>query len=122
MFRDGPLPEGATMAVMYLGIPYKEGHTNQEYGDIVKAIAEYTDNVIFFSTLLCRDLRDHGLQVAEKYKVELKQTPPDVSEAQFKNVESGLIPSDANYPTWFTGFQSPPQPKRRWWQRRKLKA
>lgn len=117
-FKAGNLPEGATVEKMYLGIPYRVGHVNQEYGDLVRAIALYTDDTIFFSSLLCQDLRAHGLRTAEKYRTRLKKEPPRVSETSFKEAkESGLMPADDEYVSWLKGFQAAQEDEPSWVRR-----
>lgn len=119
LFKEGQFPKGADLPSLYLGLPYAEGHLNQEYGDTVKAIAQYTDDAIFFSHLLCHDLREYGLKVVERNKGTLKGLPLRITEVDFKDAqENKLLPADKEYATWFTAFQSAPELKpRRWWQR-----
>lgn len=114
-FKENNFPIGASLLTMYFGLPYDSGHVNQEFGDTVEAISFYTDDVIFFSVLLCNDLREHGLSIAARYKKTLKTSPPPVNQATFDEPrQNGLIPSDESYPTWFTAFQKAPKKKRRW--------
>lgn len=119
LFKEGQFPKGADLPAMYLGLPYDEGHLNQEYGDTVEAIAMYTDDAIFFSHLLCRDLREYGLKVVEQNRNTLKGAPPRVTEVDFTLAqESKLLPEDDKYATWFTAFQPSPESKpKRWWLR-----
>ena len=118
MFEAGEFPPGADLPAMYLSLPYNGGHVNQQYADIVGATASYTDDAIFFSCLLCKDIQEYGNGVAATFRTSLKKTPPRVFEVDFKQAEEGgLLPKDDEYKTWFTAFQKLPTPKRRWWQR-----
>lgn len=116
-FKNGDLPEGAEIVHMYFGIPYADGHTNQEYGDTIKAIANYTDDIIFYSILLCGDLRSHGMLIAEKYKRNVGGIVPKISDFDIKDAQaSGLIPQDNDYESWLSGFQFAEKKSRHWWQ------
>lgn len=117
LFKDQNFPQGANLHSMYFGLPYGDGHTNQEFGDTVEAMSLYSDDAIFFCILLCADLREHGLQTASTYKVKLKKNPPKVIEAKFETHEQNdLIPKSECYPTWFTAFQRPEEKKRHWYK------
>ena len=118
MFKTGRFPPGASIADMYLALPYGGGHVNQQYPDLVNAISSYTEHAIFFTHLLCKDLREYGSEVAETFKKRFKYSTPRVTEVDFKQVEaSGQLPSADEYKTWFTAFQKLPKPTRKWWQR-----
>ena len=116
-FKRDRLPQGANIVSMYLGLPYEGGHVNQEYGDIVSGIASYTDDAIFFSHLLCQDLRAHGLKVVETHKKLFKDAPLRVNEIDFRKAEEGgLLPAKDDYNTWFEAFVERKHPTQRWWQ------
>lgn len=77
MFEAGEFPPGADLPAMYLSLPYNGGHVNQQYADIVGATAWYTDDAIFFSYLLHKDIQEYGNGVAATFRTSLKQTPPE---------------------------------------------
>lgn len=105
LFKEDKFPSGADLCSMYLGLPYGNGTINQEYPDTINSISSYVDDVIFFSTLLCRDLNKYGLKVSDKFKRLTKETPPSISEWDFsQSISDGLIPPDDDYPTWFSAF------------------
>lgn len=117
MFKAGKLPPGANIPDMYLALPYGGGHVNQQYPDLVGAISSYTDNAIFFTHLLCNDLREYGNEVAATFKKSFKDPAPRVTEVDFKQAEAdGMLPNADEYKTWFTAFQKLPKPPRKWWQ------
>ncbi|MDI2594356.1 hypothetical protein POF45_23400 [Pseudomonas sp. 681] len=118
VFKNKQFPEGASFEHMYLGLPYGERHTNQEYGGSVEAVSLYTDDVIFFSMKLCEDLRDHGEILKKRYKSRLKGKPPRISTVNFEIArQDGLLPKDEDYEKWLSGFISAPENKSKWWQR-----
>ena len=90
---------------LYFGFPSSSGHHSTEYADTVEAIHNLTDDAIFFSHLLCRDLQDHGRTILERYKARFKDDSQSVSKPDFsKAKEAGLFPDEANYQDWLRGF------------------
>ena len=90
----------------YFGLPFQEGHINQEYPDLVDGIYSYVDDLAFFSHQLCIDLIKHGTKV-RKELTEGKSTKqvPRVSEADFSSpLKSGLIPPDSEYRDWTSAY------------------
>lgn len=117
-FKARHSPASADLVSMYLGLPDAEGRVSQEYGDAVSGITSFTDNAIFFSQLLCRDLRDYGQGISDRLEKLLKAKPPQVYEVDFSKAKADkLIPEDEDYASWFTAFVPPTKPKRRWWKR-----
>ena len=105
-FKNESLPYGASRETMYLGLPYGQGKTNQEYPDTVAAISSYTDCVIFFSILLTTDLRNYGLKVTKQFSISLGSSAPRVALADFAaSRELGLIPSDDEFCDWLKSFK-----------------
>lgn len=118
IFKNKQFPEGATFHHMYLGLPYGETHTNQEYGGSVEAISLYTDDIIFFSIKLCEDLRNHGEVLKKRYRSRLRGSPPRISAVDFeKPRQDGLVPKDEDYEAWLSGFVSVQETIPKWWQR-----
>ncbi|MFK9007581.1 hypothetical protein [Pseudomonas pergaminensis] len=121
-FKNNQFPEGATFHHMYLGLPYGETHTNQEYGGSVEAISLYTDDIIFFSIKLCEDLRDHGETLKKRYKSRLRGSPPRISTVDFeKPRQDGLVPKDEDYVDWLSGFVTVQKASSKWWHRINLR-
>lgn len=90
---------------LYFGLPSSSGHHSTEYADTIEAIHNLTDDAIFFSHLICVDLRDHGRIVLERYKARFKDDSQSVSKPDFsKAKETGLFPDEANYQDWLRGF------------------
>jgi hypothetical protein len=59
-FRNLPPDERRLLPALYFGLPYAEGHVSTEYADTVEAAHNLTNDVIFFSNLLCQDLYEYG--------------------------------------------------------------
>ena len=82
------------LAILYFGLPDKDGHIDSNYPDLVKATYDLTDDCIFFSKLLCEDLSAHG----KKLKELLGDKSISISKPLFDIAkEKGLMPDDANY-------------------------
>ncbi|RJX32988.1 MAG: hypothetical protein C4516_02780 [Oxalobacter sp.] len=118
-FRASTFPEGANLVCMYFGLSYGDGHLNQEYPDAVRGIASYLDDLIFFSHLLCNDLREHGEILVKRFKSEVGGSAPRISQVRFDTPEAkDLIPPDANYASLLGAFlKRPEEEKVRWWKR-----
>ena len=103
-FSSGGIPKN-TFQHYYLGLQLPSGDTNQEYPDLIFAIHSYTDDVIFFSSLLCADLIKHGEAVREPLTRKSENGVPRVSTADFAGPRaSGLLPPDDQYADWLNGF------------------
>jgi hypothetical protein len=99
----------------YLGLG-TAGRTDSTYADLVKGIVDYNDDLIFFGTLLCEDLVEHGQEVRRRLTTTFGVAgAPRVAEVNFGKAESdGLIPQRGNYQTWFDAFQKLPPPPTLW--------
>ena len=94
------------IAQRYLGLPLPNGDINREYPDLVEAINSYSDDIIFFSTLLCADLVEHGQRIHQKFTKKFGKNAPNVSTADFSSPrKDGLIPSESQYNLWLHGFK-----------------
>jgi hypothetical protein len=115
--KEGRLPDGARGEHFYLGIPYAEGKTNDEYGSYVKGMADYTDDAIFFSLELCEDLQIHGKHIAEKHKKKFGGEAPEVASIDLKKAqEEDLLTMNETYEKWRSSFKSPQKETLGRWQ------
>lgn len=106
-FKLNIFPKGASISHMYFGIPFGEGNTNQEYGATIESIFLYTNDAIYFSTILVDDLSAHGKTLLKNNKKILRGSPLEVVGANFDQArKDGLIPTDKDYPTWNSGYES----------------
>lgn len=102
-------------APVYFGFP-QGGKINQDYPSVIEAIYNQTDDGIFFSQLLCKDLVEHGNQIAEQFKKNFKKGAPTISEPDFSEaVKLNLMPTADKYNYWFTMFiKKIPPSKSKW--------
>lgn len=104
-FGNGEIPS-ELVAQYYLGLHLPNGDINQEYPDLVEVIHSYCDDIIFFSTLLCTDLVEHGERTHKEFTKKFGKRAPNVSTADFSSPrKSGLIPSESQYTDWLNGFK-----------------
>lgn len=122
-FKNNDFPPGARKEHFCFGLPYGDGQTNEEYGDSIKGISLYSDDIIFFGSELCADLQEHGESLVNMYRRNRLggQTPVinqlDLSEAR----KAGWIPDAEDYKAWTSGFETKKKEhRRRWFARRKL--
>lgn len=93
----------------YFGFPLPNGDTNQEYPDLVFTIHSYTDDLAFFSYLLCCDLTAHAEKLHARIPKRLRKEAPKPTKADFTNARSsGLIPPDSQYGDWLKAFPQKP--------------
>lgn len=95
---------------LYFGLP-TPGQVNEEYPSTINNISILTDDGIFFSQLLCKDLIEHGNETAERFKKLYKKEAPIVSKFDMEDINLSLIPEDDKYPDWFTKFVKSPSSK-----------
>lgn len=78
----------------YFGLTLPSGHIDQSYPDLIQGLVFYTDDCIYFSTLLADVLTEHGRHLA----FGLGVSAPDVKQADFSSVlRDGLMPSANQY-------------------------
>lgn len=119
MFRSGGLPAGFAPEHYYLGEPVG-GVVNNEYGSAVRAIAVYTDDVIFFAYKLSECLTVRGFKARDRYK-KISGEKRTVRQIATFGESAGLIPPDSAYEAWMKGWEkdsSDVVQTRRWWQRK----
>lgn len=89
----------------YFGMKLPSGDTNQEYPDLVFAITDYVDDIIFFSSLLCEDLMKHGEAVRMPLLKISKNGIPRVSQVDMSGPRAnGLLPPQEKYSDWINAF------------------
>lgn len=110
-FRSlGPGGE-AQLPSLYFGLPYGGGHVNTEHSDLIENLSRLTDDVIFFSELLIKDLMEHGAHILDQYKKLGKVKKEKISSVDFTEARQlGLMPDEENYLNWLRGFSSEAQP------------
>jgi len=105
-FRNFSPAERRLLPALYFGLPYAEGHMSTEYADTVEATSSLTDDVIFFSDLLCQDLYAYGeVQLANLRKLS-KASAETIRRIDFSEARAaGLMPQTEMYQAWLKGFK-----------------
>jgi hypothetical protein len=93
------------LAPLYFGFPYEHGHVDLSHPMVIDAIYTQTDDGIFFSQLLCKDLYDHGHKLSLEFKKNHKDELPTVNEVLFDTEKTqSLMPLYSNYSDWLSAF------------------
>lgn len=101
-----PQARDAALPALYFGRPYGEGHVSTEYLDTMTGLQDLTDDVIFFSRLLCEDLAAHGNKVLDKFKSQFKGVIEQINAIELSTEKTaGLIPPNEQYSEWLDGFR-----------------
>ncbi|SFL77561.1 hypothetical protein SAMN05421830_10683 [Desulfomicrobium norvegicum] len=102
---------------IYFGVRLQDGSIHQEYDDIIQIISKYTDDVIFFSSLLCSDLVAHGDNIRTYYKKRFGKHLEKTASPDFKTEKAeNLMPDVKDYEDWLMMFKVHPQ-KQSWFKR-----
>jgi hypothetical protein len=100
-----PQARDAALPALYFGLPYGIGHVSTEYLDTMTGLKNLTDDVVFFSRLLCEDLAAHGNKVLDKFKSQFKGVIEQVNAIELSPEKTaGLIPPSEKYSEWLAGF------------------
>jgi hypothetical protein len=104
-----PIAETNHFMNLYLGLPYGDGHVDMNYPQTMDTVVAKTDDLIYFSSLLCSDLYKHGKQLSEEFKRKFKKGALRVSRVDLSQAAGeGLMPDAAKYAGWDRAF--PPSP------------
>jgi hypothetical protein len=110
------IPEQQKLEI-YFGLLLPDGSVNQEYPDTLQAISQYTDDVIFFSSLLCSDLVAHGEKIRAQYRKGFGRHLDKTTSPDFKTEKAEkLMPDAKEYEDWLTMFQEHPK-EQSWFKR-----
>lgn len=88
----------------YFGLPKPDGGTDQVYFDLLNAIYSQTEDGIFFSNLLAKDLIAHGDRIAAQYREEFGKGGPTINKPIYHQYALDLIPPDGQYADFVSGF------------------
>ena len=98
------------LPAFYFGLPFGSGHVSTEFSDTVESLHRLTDDVIFFSELLGKDLMAHGSSILDQYRNVAKVKKEKISSFDFTEPrKQGLMPDAANYSDWLKGFPNAAQ-------------
>jgi hypothetical protein len=79
---------------------------------MIQSIYLQTDGGIFFSQLLCKDLEEHGNQLAARFQKRFGKGAPRIAHPIFTNAEQeGLMPQSPIYDDWANMFVKRPDDK-----------
>jgi hypothetical protein len=93
-------------AQTYFGLKRRDGNTDSLYHDSMVAIAQYTDDIAFFSAELAEELQSHALRMRGRL-TKLTKEAPKATMVDFSGArESGLMPPREAYEAWLAGFKS----------------
>lgn len=107
-FKRIPPGKQELVAALYFGRSFAEDRVSTEYADNLEALFNQTDDGIFFSQLLCRDLMESGEIALKEYKRLSKKSTEHISKIDFRQAsELGLMPDESKYQDWLRGFQRP---------------
>lgn len=104
--RIPPNQKDSVFPAIYFGLPFGGGHVSTEYADTIDALYRLTDDVIFFSRLLCQDLEKYGEEILSKYKSHIKNTSESIHSIEFDTEKTkDLLPDEKEYQDWLAGFK-----------------
>lgn len=107
-FKQIPPDKQGLVAALYFGRSFAEDRVSTEYADTLEALFNQTDDGIFFSQLLCRDLMESGDNALKEYKRLSKKSTEHISTIDFRQaLRLGLMPDESKYQDWLRGFQRP---------------
>ena len=76
------------------------------YLDSITGLQDLTNDTIFFSHMLCKDLETHGNKVLDKFKAQFKGVIEQIHAIELlPEKTAGLMPSQDRYLQWLSGFR-----------------
>lgn len=94
------LAEDSFRTVMYFGLSIG-GETDKSYPSLVRGIGVTTDDCIFFSDALCKQLTRHGRILLRRFRGKFAVHSVDFPDA----VKAGLMPDPKNYESWLKALE-----------------
>ena len=100
------LPDATGVAQLYFGAQSSTGVANAEYPDAVAAVASHTDELVFFSATLAKDLAAHAQRLRADWIAEFgRRNVPEVTAVDFSAArQNGLMPDDAKFAEWLASL------------------
>lgn len=84
---------------VYFGLPNAEGDIDERFHDLVIALEDLTDSIVFFSTYIAKEMGEQSTKLAKEIG---KKAPPAVVW-NFDNMDAEdaeLIPKGEKFPDW----------------------
>jgi hypothetical protein len=100
-------PEDPRFIDLYFGFASPDGHVDREFPETLRAIHVYTDDLIFFSKLICEDLHNYGKNLHERTAKIGRGQAPKINSVDFSSSnEFGLMPDENEYESWLKGYSN----------------
>ena len=109
-FRADKEPRDRAFMARYFGFPH-DGEQDEILATTINAMVLHADCVIYFTYLLCSDLKEHGDELLVKYKRRLgAREAPGITEVDFSPARTdNMIPPDSEFASWHTAFVKRPK-------------
>jgi hypothetical protein len=113
-FRNEPINEIKQLNLtteqrvpIIFGLPLEGGAVDERYRASVEHISRLTDDCIYFSASLMRELQIHAERARAEFVKRFGKKVPRVHELNFRHAErAGLMPAESDYAPWNAGFAS----------------
>jgi len=90
---------------LYFGLPLPGGDVDTTHSDTIENIYTQTDDGIFFSRLLAKELHNLGLKTAKLFEANYGKGAPIIEDASYDDAEkNNLLPNEARYRDWINAF------------------
>ncbi len=108
-FRASSSETDLSKAFTYFGV--RSGTVlDREYLSSIECINQYINDSIFYSSQLCEELMKHGNRIRNNYTETHKSKIMKVAHVDFSEAQKiGLIPDEAYYENWLSGFVDAPK-------------
>ena len=99
-------PRDQTFLALYFGLPSGNGEVDEIYATTLSAMALQSDCLIYFTDLLCSDLKEHGDELLSVYKKRLGgKSVLAITSANFASSKADkLFPPENDFSSWHTAF------------------
>ena len=108
-FKNDPAVRRNLVSV-YFGLQQSTGVLDESYPSTLDAMNRFTDDLIFFSLFLLKDLKLHGTELSIAFRKTFGGPLIQTSEADFSQSKN-LFPDEANYHDWLANFEVRPRAK-----------
>lgn len=107
-FKKSNGPENPSFPKKFFAVANDEGGLDSEYRDALWGAVKYTDDLIFFSELMCGDLMEYGKKKVKEYKLgKFGGSDPKIHSIDFSEARAAkLMPNHEDYKNWLEGFKS----------------
>jgi hypothetical protein len=89
----------ACLGCVYFGLPNSEGNIDERFHDLVFALEDLTDSVVFFSTYIAKKMGEQSTKLAK----EIGKKAPKAVVWRFDSMDpehEELIPKGEAFPDW----------------------